>query len=168
VFSRWLQPNVASTADSADTVQVAEVQAAVLMDGYRLNIELPGVPPLNSADALHWRKRKKLKDRWLVSIRAAIGQHKPARPLSSALVTITRCTSQPPDGDNLHTASKFILDALVQCRVLEDDRHTVVGMPTVRWEKASPKRSSTRIFVQAVSPSELDLSAWDFKPGDVA
>jgi hypothetical protein len=137
-----------------------------LIDGYRLEIELPGVPPLNSADALHWRKRKKIKDRWLMSVRAAIGQHKPAKPLSSALVTITRCSSQPPDGDNLHAASKFVLDSLVKCGVLSDDAHTVVGMPEVRWEKASPKHSSTRIFVLECEPSALDMSAWNF--GDSA
>ena len=134
---------------------------------YKLDIELPGVPPLNSASARHWRQRNKIKKQWHESIRAAIGQHKPARPLQYARVVVTRCSSKAPDGDNLHSASKFVLDALVQSGVLQDDRHTVIGMPVVRWEKCSPKHSCTRVFVRECKPSELDLSAWDFG-GDAA
>ncbi len=138
------------------------------MGRYQLSIELEGVPPLNSADNRHWRIRQRDKEKWFEKIWAASWGKKPSSPLKAARVTIVRCSSQVPDADNLHSACKFLLDALGVkhgCGIIEDDKPATIGMPIVRWEKASPKQSRTRIFVEEVSPDEVDSSAWDYGEG---
>ena len=132
------------------------------MDKYRLDIEMDGVTPLNSADANNRWKRKKARDLWFVKVRVAIGRDLPHEPLEHALVTITRCSSVPPDADNMYHGIKFLLDSLVACGIIADDKRDVIGMPVVKWRKAKPRQSKTLISVRECAASDLDQSAWDF------
>ena len=60
---------------------------------------------------------------------------------------ITRFSSREPDFDALAQGGKFLLDGLVKCGVLEDDRPSVIGQPSYVWSKASPKQGKVRISV---------------------
>ncbi len=135
------------------------------MGRYELSIDLEGVPPLNSADNRGWRIKKKQKDYWFQLIRAAIGINTPSDPLRAARVTVTRCTSTACDGDNLHHSAKYVLDALMGCRVILDDGPKFIGMVDCRWEKTKRGQPRTRVLVQEINPDEVDSSAWDYGEG---
>ena len=86
----------------------------------------------------------------------------PKRPLEFARVVITRCSSAPPDGDNLYSGLKHILDALQKCGIIRSDNHECIGMVAARWEKSAPKHGCTRVYVRECEEYELDKSAWNF------
>ena len=130
---------------------------------YSVRLEMDGGPPSNSAAGTHWRKRKKSKDMWLMRVRAALGTNTPFQPLQHALITITRHSNKPLDGDNLHAGAKFILDALTICGVIEDDRHTVIGMPDVRWKQYRHPGVKTTVTVTECAAADLDMSAWEYE-----
>lgn len=113
-------------------------------DTYALTIELPGLPPCNTASNNHWRVRARHNRKWRHdTILAAKAAGLPSEPLCKAKVTCTRHSSQPPDYENLAHSFKPCLDALTVrnggAPVLVDDSQGVIGQPTYRWEKAAPR-----------------------------
>jgi len=116
-------------------------------DQYTLEFELDGLPPMNSADGMHWRVRRKLRIDWEFRVDLACRGRKPETPLPKAQVKILRFSSREPDFENLAQGGKFLLDGLVKCGVLEDDRPSVIGQPIYKWIKASPKQGKVRIEV---------------------
>lgn len=125
----------------------------------RLELVIEGLPPLNSSERLHWRKLVDHKRRWYAKVSSAVlvelGRW-PAAPLALARVTITRCSSQEPDGDNLGFGAKFILDGLKRAGVILDDKPSVIGQPILRWEHAPAKSGHVRILVEAVEAESSD------------
>lgn len=122
---------------------------------YRLRLDLPGAPSINTASARHWAVRKKEKDHWhsLVRDHLTFFATMPKSPLTKAAVRITRCTAAPraPDADNLAMTGKFILDELVSSGVLLDDNQDVIGQPEYRWEKAP--RNGAHVIVEVEGKS---------------
>jgi hypothetical protein len=89
---------------------------------YRLAVDIPGLPPLNSADNVHWRKRNRIKRQWKELTAAHIPKRlRPPHPLRGALVILTRASSVTPDPDNLAQGFKHIQDALVDIGLIPDD-----------------------------------------------
>jgi Holliday junction resolvase RusA-like endonuclease len=125
------------------------VQGEIEMSAYSLRIEMPGAPRTNSADNLHWRIRQKEKKNWLEQVGVSVHGQKPDEPLTSARVHITRRTAatRAPDQDNLYSASKFILDALVRSRILLDDNQDVITEFVCRWEPGVRGKPSTVVEV---------------------
>jgi hypothetical protein len=120
---------------------------------YALSIELPGLPPCNTASNNHWRVRARHNRRWrLDTILAAKAAGLPPKPLWRATVTCTRHSSREPDFENLAHSFKPCLDALTVrnggAPVLVDDSQEVIGQPTYLWEKAPPKEG--RITLEVV------------------
>lgn len=117
---------------------------------YRLDISLPGLPPMNSADATHWRTRRAIRLKWEAAVwHATIGK-RPEKPLVQARVTIVRRSTREPDFENLTQGGKFLLDGLVRCRVLADDSPAIIGQPTYLWEKAPPRKGHVSITVEGL------------------
>lgn len=121
-----------------------------------MNLEIPGLPPMNTADGLSRWTRRKLRQRWVREVQVAVlasGQ-KPAEPWKRARVTITRCSSSEPDSDNLYAGAKFLLDGLKAARVIEDDKPSVIGMPACVWEHAPRGAGRVRINVEPMAVSQ--------------
>ena len=74
----------------------------------------------------------------------------PPKPLTVALVTLTRHSSREPDPDNLATSFKSILDSLVKAGVLADDKpqNFVGGHPVYRWSAAPPDKGCIEVDVR--------------------
>lgn len=120
--------------------------------GYSLDIELPGLPRMvNDLGSAHWAVKHKHNRYWNMAVHAQVimDYHLPVKPLTKALVTLTRYSSVEPDFDNLVNSHKVILDSLIKCGVLEDDCSDVIGQPTYVWEKCSPGEG--RIKIEVVS-----------------
>jgi Holliday junction resolvase RusA-like endonuclease len=119
-----------------------------------LEFEMDGLPPMNTANGWHWRRRKKAKDEWINKVyyaaRNAIPVEFRQEPLSRAKVTLIRCSTREPDFDNLVQGGKFIMDGLVKAGVILDDKPSVIGQPVYLWQKASPKQGKVRVRVEAV------------------
>lgn len=119
---------------------------------YSLSLKLEGLPPMNTADGMHWRKRKKLKDYWEAYVAMKCVGLKPSEPLPLAHVTILRSSSgRTPDFENLAQGGKFILDGLVKCGVLKDDNPDVIGQPEYLSSKTKPKKGYVLVTVQELS-----------------
>lgn len=122
-----------------------------MTDRYHLTIVLDGLPPMNSADGFHWRKRQRLRKQWERRVSAEVlasDAGKPPKPLESARVTVTRCSAKQPDADNLAQSGKWILDGLVKAGVLADDAPSVIGQPLYQWEPAKPKHGRVVVTVE--------------------
>jgi len=116
---------------------------------YALSIELPGLPPCNTASNNHWRIRAHFNRKWRHdTIIAAKAAGLPPEPLWKAKVTCTRFSSRQPDFENLAHSFKPLVDGLVTGKVIVDDTQQVIGQPTYRWEKAAPKEG--RITLEVV------------------
>jgi len=118
-------------------------------DNYALKLEIPGLPPCNTASNNHWRVRARQNRKWRHdTILAAKAAGLPSEPLWKATVTCTRHSSREPDFENLAHSFKPVLDGLVTGGVLVDDNQQVIGQPDYRWERAAPR--SGRITVEVV------------------
>lgn len=117
---------------------------------YRLTIEIPGLPKtVNALGRAHWSVKVKHNNLWFGLVQwGVIRAGKPKEPLKKALVTLTRYSSSEPDFDGLTSSFKCILDSLIKCGVLEDDKMSVIGQPTYVWEKC--KRDEGKIKIEVV------------------
>ena len=118
---------------------------------YSLEFTVNQLPPMNSADGLHWRKRNTIKKSWEILVWKEILNRRPVLPLRFARVAVTRHSSVHPDYDNLVQGSKMILDALVQNGVLRDDKPGVIGYPNYHWVKAAPKKGKVVVTVNELA-----------------
>lgn len=116
---------------------------------YRLSFEVEGLPKMpNQLLGAHWRIRSGEARKWKKLVWATIANKRPKEPLAKALVTLTRYSSMEPDRDGLRGSFKPILDALVHCGVIEDDKPSNVGEPFVCWEKCPPKKGKIRVILE--------------------
>lgn len=121
---------------------------------YLLDVTIPKLPDLQVAAAKgHWRTRYAQKKAWhkLVSDMVLADHYVPDEPLSKAELECIRYSTREPDRDNLASSFKAIIDALVNLEILEDDRPSVVGSPTFRWERAKRGEGRVRVIVRAVA-----------------
>ena len=135
---------------------------------YSLEFTINQLPPMNTADGMHWRKRHKIKKSWEVLVWQEILNRRPILPLAFARVSITRHSSVHPDFDNLVQGGKFLLDSLVQNGVIRDDKPGVIGHPEYNWVKAAPSKGKVVVHVHEVaeSPSITTTSSLDETSGD--
>lgn len=118
-----------------------------------LELTIAGLPSCNSAAAPSWRTRHAERRKWHAAVAAAVLMElgRWPTPLAHARVTITRCSAGPePDGDNLASGAKFLLDGLVKCRVIADDRPSCIGTPTFAWERVPRGSGCVRLRVESV------------------
>lgn len=119
-----------------------------------LNLVIPGLPPINTADGPNRWARFRLKKAWESKVAQAVVHELggwPKEPLVRARVAITRCSTREPDFDGLTQGGKFLLDGLVKAGVLVDDSPRVIGRPDYHWERAPRGMGSVRILVEEVT-----------------
>ena len=114
---------------------------------YHLELNIQGLPRVNTSDNRHWRARQRSKNMWYRAVFVESFDRRPSQPLERARVRITRHSTREPDFDNLVQGGKFLLDGLTQCKIILDDKPSVIGQPEYRWEKAPPRKGHVTVEV---------------------
>jgi hypothetical protein len=118
---------------------------------YLIVFELEGLPRMTNASGrkTHWAiKAKEAKD-WKRKVLLVTGPYRPKEPLKKARLILTRFSSSSPDPDGLVSGFKHIVDGLVECGVLANDKFENIGMPDYRHVKC--KRGEGKVKVEVYS-----------------
>lgn len=104
------------------------------------------IPPSMNA-RIHWRVRHRINDLWK---EATFWACKEARipKLKKARIQFTHCTVSPRDRDNLYASVKAILDAIVDARIIPDDKDEFLDL-SCRSLKV-PHREDERILIEII------------------
>lgn len=110
----------------------------------------------NGLDRMHWRNKKKLKERLACLLRSQAPLDV-ALPFAKAKVEVIRYSSSEPDRDNMHGALKPLLDAMQVASkrhpygayIIENDSSEHIEL-VVRWEKAPPKMGKVVVLVTPI------------------
>lgn len=111
---------------------------------YELKFELPGLPKTLNA-RMHWAIKMKENQKWKKLVHFMTVGKRPLRPIPRAHLTLTRFSTREPDFDNLVSGFKPIVDALVECKILENDKMSNIGISDFRWEKCAPKKGKIKV-----------------------
>lgn len=103
---------------------------------YVLEFTLQGLPRTANGSHGHWRAKHAQVRAWKQAVFTAAWHKKPAQPLASAVLCLTRHSSTCPDFDNLVMSFKPIIDGLRQAGILVDDRKANIGEPKYKWIQA--------------------------------
>lgn len=123
----------------------------------RIEFSLPGLPKTyNALAGSHYRAKHGEMSRWLSEVQKALYEKGAfgIGPWTKAKLTLTRKSSVAPDPDGLVSSFKYIVDALVKCGVLKDDKMTVIGFPDYRWEKAPKEKGSVHVVVEKLGENQ--------------
>lgn len=113
-----------------------------------LDIRMPGLPEINSANRTHWSKRRKEVKSWKENVWLAGRGQWPAEPLPKAHVRYTRRSSTEPDYTNLVESFKAIEDALVGVVLVNDTPANYhAGHADYLWEFARAGEGSCSVQV---------------------
>lgn len=117
---------------------------------YRLELEIRTKPPLLSNRMVysHWRRAYAEKRRWLELVGAHTAGKRPRKPLQRARIRAVRLSSRQPDPDTAGTGFKWLLDALVALRVLQDDSAKHVVEFECGWEYARGSAQGIKLTVE--------------------
>jgi len=109
---------------------------------YSLHLKIDGLPKTTNTLAYKNRwKRIEEKNKWLFKVSLALKiDDQPETPLKKANIKCTRFSSMSPDFDGLVSSFKYVIDALVELDILEDDNRGVLVDPKYEWIKAKPKQ----------------------------
>ena len=104
---------------------------------------------MTNGQNVHWRVRFAQTRKWKDMVHRYFKLNpKPAQPLISAALTLTRHSSNEPDFDGLVSGFKHVIDGLVECGVLVNDKTSTIGQPTYRWMRAAPKKGRVEIEIR--------------------
>jgi Holliday junction resolvase RusA-like endonuclease len=118
---------------------------------YRLHFEVEELPKtINAQQSMHWRRKGEYVRAWHRSVWLAVGARKPKAPLERARLTLTRYSSSEPDYDGLVSSFKPVIDGLIRCGVLKDDKYSNIGRSEYRWQKAPAKQGKIQVIVEEV------------------
>ena len=113
-----------------------------------VSFKIPALPPLLLNTRMNRWELNRLKKEWYLRVLGAVQRQKPPVPCHKAEILIVRRSSVEPDGDNAQSGGKWILDGLTRARIIEDDKPSVIGTVTYRWEKAAKGKGSVFVSVQ--------------------
>lgn len=96
-----------------------------------------------------WRHRDNHRKNWhgLVAVHLNLNDTN-KKKFKTATLILERHSSKEPDPDGLVGSFKHVIDGLVACGKLEDDKYSNIGMPEFYWHKAPPKKGF--IFVTII------------------
>ena len=119
---------------------------------YSLEFTLPGLPKTFNQLAKKNAHRIKQSERrkWFQMVGYALSNKRPREPLRKAHLKLIRHSSSAPDYDGLVCSFKFVIDALVEGRVIRDDTMRVIGMPDFTWEPTSRGKGFISVAVAGV------------------
>ena len=103
-------------------------------------------PGMNTLLRMHFRTYGKIRDKWQVELRAAVGTLRYTGPCS---ISIQRhYCGVPMDLDNLYSTCKIPLDAMVRAKILpEDNPEALVGLTCKQSKVATRKEERTEITI---------------------
>lgn len=114
-----------------------------------LTFTLNGLPKTtNSGGRAHWTAKVREARTWHTLVKLALRAHMPKVPHKTAKLTLTRHSSSRPDYDGLVSSWKNVIDAIVQCGFLANDKHENIGVPTYLWEKAAPRQGRITLTIE--------------------
>ena len=113
---------------------------------YRLHLTIHELPRLQADTLSKWARAKERKD-WhkAVAQHVVISGGRPKSPLEKAVLRCVRHSAHQPDYANLVYSFKPVVDGLVKCDVLRDDKPSVLVDEAYEWSKAA--RGDGRIEV---------------------
>jgi len=126
----------------------------------KFSFEIQGLPSTtNSSGRKHWAVKVKEVRLWHAKVmmelaKLRVGVYGDFQPLHKAKITFTRFSARECDFDGLVSSFKSVSDALVKGGVIVDDRPSVVGYPTYRWEYASRNEGKIKVEVEKVEVLE--------------
>lgn len=118
---------------------------------YALEIELDGLPKLQSGAWGHWRTRRKHDERWKDLIGwEVVRLGPPPKLLDFASVECIRFSTREPDWDNLVASFKPLIDGLIGTVLVDDSPTRLVRR--YGWTKTDRGRGRMRIYVEERRP----------------
>lgn len=118
---------------------------------YLLEFTIPGLPKTtNSGGRAHWAVKTKEARIWKAHVWTAITGKMLAYPLERAQLTLIRHSASEPDYDGLVSSFKHVIDALVEVKVLVNDRQSNIGQSKYQWQKASPGKGCITVKIEEV------------------
>lgn len=116
---------------------------------YHLSFEIPYLPETtNSGGRKHWTVKAAEARRWKQLVWYSCIGKTPRSPLTKAVVTLTRFSSSEPDFDGLCSSFKHVLDGLVECGVLVNDKMSTIGQPHYKWQKTGRNMGKVSVEVK--------------------
>ena len=120
---------------------------------YSIEFVILGLPKMsNQLLRGHWRVKHAHATNWKKYTRRAVELNGalPAQPLVSAALRLVRVSSNEPDFDGLVSGFKPIIDGLVECGVLLNDKPSCIKSEYL-WERGPRGKGSVRVQVREVS-----------------
>lgn len=113
---------------------------------YRIQFTIHALPRLQADTLSKWVRAKERKY-WhkFVAQHVMASGGRPKVPLEKAVIRCVRHSTIQPDYANLVYSFKPVVDGLVKCAVLRDDKPSVLVDEAYEWSKA--KRGAGRIEV---------------------
>jgi Holliday junction resolvase RusA-like endonuclease len=121
---------------------------------YRLDFELPGLPPTTNGSHGTWWAASTKRKMWRRAASQVSWIRRPKEPLESVALVLTRFSSSRPDRDNLAISFKPVVDGLKDGGIISDDTDEVIVRCDYKWVKESPKKGRIRIEVTEIQGGE--------------
>lgn len=104
-------------------------------DKYTIVFEISGLPPMtNNSSRKCWQARMKESNTWKNLVINKCWGKEPPDPLKKARLVLTRYSTKEPDFDGLVSGFKHVIDGLKKSNVIFDDKVSIIGNPTYKWE----------------------------------
>lgn len=119
----------------------------------KFTLVIPEIPLLrNRLEGKHWWAKHKERDRWRILVGChvlALPIHqRPLQPFERANLRLVRHTPRACDPLAVAESFKYVVDALIEARVLVDDSHEHVQFePQPRWQKCPGKHQHITVEV---------------------
>lgn len=122
---------------------------------YTLQLSIPGLPKTtNQLKGKHFRVWSNESKLWRNMVGLYLSGKKPKKPLNLARIECVRYSSKQPDFDGTVSTFKWIIDGLVEHRVLKDDNPNIIVDSVYRWKKCSPSEGHIEIKVEEVTETQ--------------
>lgn len=105
---------------------------------YSLKLVFNNLPKqTNAMSSFGWKQKMIEARRWKNAVVSECSGRAPKKPLEKVSLVLTRFSSREPDWDGLVSGFKHVIDGLKLAGIIIDDRMSVIGQPTYKWEKTS-------------------------------
>jgi hypothetical protein len=124
---------------------------------YRLTLEIPMLPDsLNISLRSGQFKRTRITKEWTNYLWAETNGKRPTKPLECAAIKLVRHSYRALDFDGVVGSLKPVVDALVGCKILQDDSWRCLGAWTVD-QRFRPKKEGPLLSIDILEVLCLEL-----------